>query len=120
MRSTITSRTQTVIPPEIHNRFKLSPADRLERAAAIMARHRLSLADAWIAACALLQGAQLVHKDPEFLGLPLDQILLPFKPLSQLRHRPARRPFADPPPDHRRPSRARACAVGRRCRALRR
>ena len=46
MRSTITSRTQTVIPPEIHNRFKLSPADRLERAAASMARHRLSLADA--------------------------------------------------------------------------
>ena len=30
MRSTITSRGQTVIPAEIRNRFKLSPADRLE------------------------------------------------------------------------------------------
>lgn len=30
MRSTITSRGQTVIPAEIRNRFKLGPADRLE------------------------------------------------------------------------------------------
>lgn len=52
----------------------------LEQAAALKARHRLSLADAWIAACALLQGAQLVHKDPELQGLPLEQIALPLKP----------------------------------------
>jgi AbrB family looped-hinge helix DNA binding protein len=30
MRSTITSRGQTVIPAEIRRRFKLTPADRLE------------------------------------------------------------------------------------------
>ena len=30
MRSTITSRGQTVIPAAIRNRFKLGPADRLE------------------------------------------------------------------------------------------
>ncbi|MBW1965711.1 MAG: AbrB/MazE/SpoVT family DNA-binding domain-containing protein, partial [Deltaproteobacteria bacterium] len=30
MRSTITSRGQTVIPAEIRRRFHLSPADRLE------------------------------------------------------------------------------------------
>jgi AbrB family looped-hinge helix DNA binding protein len=30
MRSTITSRGQTVIPAEIRSRFKLGPADRLE------------------------------------------------------------------------------------------
>ena len=38
----------------------------LERAAAIKACHPLSVADAWIAASAQLQGAVLVHKDPEF------------------------------------------------------
>lgn len=53
--------------------------DLLEQAAALKARHRLSLADAWIAASALLLGAQLVHKDPEFQGLPLDQVTLPLK-----------------------------------------
>lgn len=30
MRSTITSRGQTVIPAEIRRRFRLGPADRLE------------------------------------------------------------------------------------------
>ena len=51
----------------------------LERAAAIKAQHPMSVADAWIAAAALLQGARLVHKDPEFQRLTLDQTLLPFK-----------------------------------------
>ena len=41
----------------------------LERAASIKACHPLSVADAWIAASALLQGAVLVHKDPEFRSL---------------------------------------------------
>lgn len=41
----------------------------LERAAAIKACHPLSVADAWIAASAQLQGAVLVHKDPEFRSL---------------------------------------------------
>lgn len=35
------------------------------QAARIKAHHRLSLADAWIAALAVLQDARLVHRDPE-------------------------------------------------------
>lgn len=50
-------------------------------AAAVKATYRLSLADAWVAALALLRDAELVHKDPEFdavsglkaLRLPYDQ-----------------------------------------------
>ena len=38
----------------------------LEQAAAIKACHPLSVADAWIVASAQLQGAVLVHRDPEF------------------------------------------------------
>ncbi len=38
----------------------------LERAATIKARGRLSVADAWIAATAVVYGATLVHADPEF------------------------------------------------------
>lgn len=41
----------------------------LEQASEIKANYRLSLADAWIAASALLQDACLVHKDPEFEAL---------------------------------------------------
>jgi predicted nucleic acid-binding protein len=51
----------------------------LEKAAEIKAVHQLSLADAWIAATALLQGALLVHKDPEFATLGCQQIVLPYK-----------------------------------------
>lgn len=51
----------------------------LEKAAEIKAGHPLSLADAWIAATALLQGAMLVHKDPEFATLNCEQIVLPYK-----------------------------------------
>ena len=36
-----------------------------QHAARIKAHHRLSLADAWIAALAVLQDARLVHRDPE-------------------------------------------------------
>ncbi|MEA3340128.1 MAG: type II toxin-antitoxin system VapC family toxin [Chloroflexota bacterium] len=35
-------------------------------AAELKAHHRLSVADAWIAALAKERGAKLVHKDPEF------------------------------------------------------
>ena len=51
------------------------------RAADIKAQHRLSLADAFIAAAAQRLGAVLVHKDPEFasLGGLIQQELLPFK-----------------------------------------
>ena len=52
----------------------------LERAASIKATHPLSLADAWIAAAALENGATLVHKNPEFEGLPgLLEERLPYK-----------------------------------------
>ena len=44
----------------------------LEQAAAIKACHPLSVADAWVAAAAQLEGAVLVHKDPEFRAL--DQV----------------------------------------------
>ncbi len=39
----------------------------------------LSIADAWIAACASEQGAVLLHKDPEFQSLPVAQELPPLK-----------------------------------------
>lgn len=55
-----------------------SPELSLE-AARIKALHRLSLADAWIAASAVLADATLVHKDPEFRALPLPQLPLPYK-----------------------------------------
>ena len=52
----------------------------LERAASVKATHPLSLADAWIAATALENGATLVHKDPEFAKLPdLVEERLPYK-----------------------------------------
>lgn len=51
----------------------------LLRAAEFKAKYPLSVADAWIAACASEQGATLLHKDPEFKPLPLVQELLPLK-----------------------------------------
>lgn len=48
-------------------------------AAEIKAKHPLSIADAWIAACAKLRDAVLVHKDPEFRPLALRQEMLPLK-----------------------------------------
>ena len=51
----------------------------LLKAAELKALHPLSLADAWIAACALEQGAVLMHKDPEFQALPVEQEVLPLK-----------------------------------------
>lgn len=53
--------------------------DLLEKAAEIKACRQLSLADAWIAAAALLQEASLVHKDPEFAALDCRQVVLPYK-----------------------------------------
>lgn len=53
----------------------------LEKAAEIKACLAVSLADAWIAATAILQGAVLVHKDPEFVALNCQQLPLPFKAL---------------------------------------
>lgn len=51
----------------------------LEAAARIKATQRVSLADAWIAACAELEDATLVHKDPEFESLAIAQHRLPYK-----------------------------------------
>jgi predicted nucleic acid-binding protein len=50
----------------------------LEKAAELKATQSLSLADAWIAACALLQRATLVHKDPELMRVECEQLVLPF------------------------------------------
>lgn len=55
-----------------------SPA-LLEKASEIKARYPVSLADAWIAASALINRAVLVHKDPEFEALDLRQMRLPYK-----------------------------------------
>jgi predicted nucleic acid-binding protein len=51
----------------------------LAKSAEYKALHPLSIADAWIAACAAEQGAVLLHKDPEFKRLPVMQELLPLK-----------------------------------------
>ena len=51
----------------------------LEQAAVLKATYRLSLADAWIGAMAIQEGAILVHKDPEFDALQCRQITLPYK-----------------------------------------
>ena len=51
----------------------------LVRSAQYKAMYPLSMADAWIAACAAEQGAVLLHKDPEFKPLPVAQELLPLK-----------------------------------------
>ena len=55
-------------------------AELMLLAAKWKATAKLSLADAWIAAAAELQGAVLMHKDPEFGPLPLPQQVLPLKP----------------------------------------
>ena len=51
----------------------------LVRAAQFKALYPLSLADAWIAACAAENSAVLLHKDPEFKAVPVSQELLPLK-----------------------------------------
>ena len=52
----------------------------LEQASEIKANYQLSLTDAWIAASAVLQGACLVHKDPEFEIIDsIEQKLLPYR-----------------------------------------
>ncbi len=53
--------------------------DLLKRTAAIKATCPLSVADAWIAASAIEQGAVLLHKDPEFKVVPVRQELLPLQ-----------------------------------------
>jgi len=45
----------------------------LEKAAKLKARYPISLADAWIAAAALLEQADLVHKDPGFEVIAVSQ-----------------------------------------------
>jgi predicted nucleic acid-binding protein len=39
-------------------------------AARIKAEHSVSLADAWIAALAILRSARLIHRDPEYDAIP--------------------------------------------------
>lgn len=60
----------------------LSLIENEEGADRVKASHRLSLADAIIAAFALRQNAVLVHKDPEYEALAGEVELeaLPYKP----------------------------------------
>jgi ribonuclease VapC len=50
----------------------------------LKAKHRLSVADAWIAALARERNATLVHKDPEFEPVEdtLKMLKLPYKAIS--------------------------------------
>jgi predicted nucleic acid-binding protein len=64
----------------------------LKAAAAIKAKHPLSLADAWIAAIAELHRATLVHKDPEFSAVALAQDVLPLKAATSKKTRTSRKP----------------------------
>ena len=57
------------------------------RAARVKASYRLSVADAWIAATALLTDSSLVHKDPEFRALA-DQVRLLELPMKPKRNGP--------------------------------
>ena len=70
------------------NRLDVSE-ELLVAAARIKASHDLSVADAWIAATALVTRSKLVHKDPEFRSLASEVALLelPLKP-SGTRSRP--------------------------------
>ena len=65
--------------------------DLLLAAGRIKANHDLSVADAWIAATAVLTQSKLVHKDPEFRSLASEVPLLelPLKP-PRARSRPRR------------------------------
>jgi predicted nucleic acid-binding protein len=50
------------------------------QAAIVKSQTPLSVADAWIASLALLQHAELVHKDPEYEQVPnLPAVKLPYK-----------------------------------------
>ena len=49
----------------------------LLKAAELKATHAMSLAHAWVAACAVQHDAVLVHKDPEFRLAPVPQEVLP-------------------------------------------
>ena len=58
------------------------------RAAQVKAEGQLSFADAWIASLALLNDAQLVHKDPEFDAISdLKHLRLPYAPAKRRRRR---------------------------------
>ena len=78
-------------PEEAHERVQLMaalPMSRMEStetlavlAGQLKAAHRLSVADAWIAALAQEQSATLVHKDPEFeqIETTVKVLRLPYK-----------------------------------------
>jgi hypothetical protein len=75
LRTTVSSRGQTAVPQEQtwSQQFWSWPRK---------ASFELSVADAWIAATALITEGHLVHKDPEFRPLTglLSLVELPLKP----------------------------------------
>ena len=61
-------------------RVRESTPEWRHQAARVKAMSRLSLADAWVAALAILQRGMLVHKDPEFDQVDgLEMLRLPYK-----------------------------------------
>jgi len=54
-------------------------SDLLEQAAKIKATYPLSLAEAWISATAIMENGILMHKDPEFEVVDVEQHILPYK-----------------------------------------
>lgn len=67
------------------NRLMITRVDSSQELGLIAGRlkaiHRISFADAWVAATAMMLGAVLVHKDPEFEELEdkLKMLKLPYK-----------------------------------------
>jgi len=54
---------------------------RIDSRGKLKATHKISFADAWVAATAIMLSAILVHKDPEFEELEdeLEMLKLPYK-----------------------------------------
>ncbi len=70
---------------DLMNRFSITRVDSSQElgliAGKLKAKYRISFADAWVAATAIMLGAVLVHKDPEFeeLEAELEMLRLPYK-----------------------------------------
>ena len=73
-------------------RLRITRVDSCQELGLIAGRlkaiHRISFADAWVAATAMMLGAILVHKDPEFGELKdkLEMLKLPYKRIDVEKH----------------------------------
>jgi predicted nucleic acid-binding protein len=70
---------------DLMHKLRISRVDSSRELGLIAGRlkavHRISFADAWVVATAMMLGATLVHKDPEFdeLAYELEMLKLPYK-----------------------------------------